>query len=71
MQQSYANNFSSESGIKELKKQDIFDLGIMLTLASLGGMDILNEDFLSKLPDIQSSCCLIHCIKTFSAKSQK
>jgi hypothetical protein len=52
MQQSYANNFSSEAGIKELKKQDLFDLGITLTLASLGGMDILNEDFLARLPNI-------------------
>ena len=43
----------------------------MLTLASLGGMDILNEEFLAKIPNIQTSCCLIHCIKTYCAKSQK
>lgn len=46
MQQSFANNFSAEVSLKELKKQDIFDLGIMLTLASLGGLEMVNEEFL-------------------------
>jgi len=46
MQQSYANNFSSEANLKELKKQDLFDLGILLTLAALGGLEMVNEEFL-------------------------
>jgi len=71
MQQSYANNFSTDISFKELKKQDLFDLGILLTLASTGGLEMINEEFLAKLPDIQSSCCLIHKIKTYSAKSEK
>ena len=44
MQQSYANNFSSEACVKELKKQDLFDLGIVLTLAATGGLEMINEE---------------------------
>jgi hypothetical protein len=35
-----------------LKKQDLFDLGILLTLASTGGLEMINEEFLAKIPDI-------------------
>ena len=63
MQQSYANSFSSEACVKELKKQDLFDLGVLLILASTGGFEFINEEFLGKIPDIQTSCCLIHAIK--------
>jgi hypothetical protein len=52
-----------------LKKQDLFDLGILLTLASTGGLEIISEEFLMKIPNIQSSCCLIHAIKNHSIKS--
>jgi len=52
MSASYANNFTSDSCHKELKKQDIFDLGILLTLAATGGFEFINEEFLSRLPGI-------------------
>ena len=65
MQQSYANNFSGEVSLKELKRQDLFDLGILLTLASIGGLEMVNEEFLAKVPHIQTSCCLLHAIKTY------
>jgi hypothetical protein len=52
MQQSFANNFSAEVSSKELKKLDLFDLGIILTLATLGGLDMINEEFLAKIPNI-------------------
>lgn len=71
MQQSYANNFSADVGQKELKKIDLFDLGIMLTHASLGGLDLINEEFLAKVPGIQSTCCLIHAIKNYLEKQEK
>lgn len=32
---------------------------------------MINEDFLMKIPDIQTSCCLIHAIKSFSNLSDK
>lgn len=71
MQQSYANNFSTEACVKELKKQDLFDLGVLLTLAATGGLEMINEEFLGKLPNMQTTCCLIHSIKNFSAKSER
>ena len=52
VQQSYANNFSQDQSLKELKKQDLFDLGILLTLASTGGLEIISEEFLMKIPNI-------------------
>ena len=68
MQQSFANNFTADASIKELKKLDLFDLGITLTLASIGGLEMINEEFLAKIPNIQTSCCLIHAIKSFHAQ---
>ena len=70
MQQSYANNFSADSGMKELKKIDLFDLGIMLTHASLGGLDLINEDFLAKIPEIQTQCCIIHAVNNYLLKTE-
>lgn len=43
----------------------------MLSLASIGGLEMINEEFLTKLPDIKTSCCLIHCLKTYQAKLNK
>jgi len=43
----------------------------MLTLAAIGGLEILDEDFLMKIPNIQSSCCLIHAVKRYSAKLEE
>jgi len=63
MQQSFANNFSADVGLKELKKNDLFDLGVMLTHAALGGLDLIGEEFVSKVPGLQSQCCLFHAVK--------
>jgi hypothetical protein len=71
MQQSYANNFSAEASQKELKKIDIYDLGIMLCHASLGGLDLINEEFLAKVPGIQTTCCIIHAIKNHLTRQDK
>ena len=64
--QSYANNFSSEISLKELRKQDLFDLGVMLVLAAMGGLEMIDEDFVASIPNIQSSCCLIHAVKNYA-----
>ena len=64
--QSYANNFSSEVSLKELRKQDLFDLGVMLILAAMGGLEMIDEEFLSRIPNIQSTCCLICAVKAYS-----
>ena len=41
----YANS------INELKKNDLFDLGVVLTICATGGFDMVNEDQLMKLAD--------------------
>ena len=41
----YANS------IIELKKNDLFDLGVVLTICATGGLDMVNEDQLTKLAD--------------------
>lgn len=42
-----------------------------MTLAATGGLEMINEEFLAKLPGIQTTCCMIHAIKNFSVKSSK
>ena len=48
--------------INELKKNDLFDLGIVLTICATGGLDMVNEEQLVKLVDLPSQCCLIHAL---------
>lgn len=50
------------NSIKELKKNDLFDLGIILTICALGGLDMVYEESLEKLCDFSNKCCLIHGI---------
>ena len=71
MHQSYANNFSAEACVKELKKQDLFDLGVLLILAATGDLEMINEEYLQKIPNIQTSCCLIHAVKNFAGTTDK
>lgn len=52
MQQSFANNFTADGGMKELKKIDLFDLGVVLTYAALGGLDLINDEFLGKVSNL-------------------
>lgn len=48
--------------INELKKMDLFDLGIVLTICATGGLDMINEDQLAKIADFGQECCLIHAL---------
>jgi len=41
------NNSASQENLLELKKLDLFDLGIILIVASTGGMDVISEEFIS------------------------
>ena len=50
------------ASMHELKKNDLFDLGIVLTICATGGLDMVNEEQLSKLVDLPSQCCLIHAL---------
>ena len=46
----------------------MFDLGVMLIMAAMGGLEMIDEEFLMRIPNIQSSCCLIHAVKDYSNK---
>lgn len=50
------------ASVNELKKNDLFDLGVMLTICATGGLDMVNEEQLSKLADFSQKCCLIHAL---------
>ena len=48
------------ASLEELKKNDFFDLGVLLTICATGGLDMVNEEYISKLSRFNQSCCLIH-----------
>ena len=51
------------NSINELKKMDLFDLGVVLTISATGGLDTINEEHLTRLTDFTSSCCFIHALE--------
>jgi len=51
------------NSIYELKKMDLFDLGVVLTICTTGGLDMVNEEHLARLTDFSRQCCLIHALK--------
>lgn len=38
---------SSSDNLMELKKLDLFDLGILLIIAATGGLDVISEEILT------------------------
>ena len=42
---------------------DLFDLGVVLTISATGGLDMINEEHLTRLTDFTSSCCFIHALE--------
>jgi hypothetical protein len=46
--------------MNELKKLDLFDLGVLLIIAATGGLDVISEEAINKIEDIQNTCCLLH-----------
>jgi energy-converting hydrogenase Eha subunit C len=39
-----SNDSNNSSPLKELKKLDLFDLGILLVIAATGGLDVISEE---------------------------
>ena len=63
------NSFYSQS-IKELKKYDLFDLGVVLLLCATSGFDMINEEYLEKLCDYSMQCCIIHAIQDINPQQE-
>jgi hypothetical protein len=40
---------SSSDNLIELKKLDLFDLGILLIIAATGGLDVISEEIISQI----------------------
>ena len=55
----------------ELRKLDLFDLGILLVIAATGGLDVISEEALSSLSNLSSSCCLLHAVSGDKQPSNK
>lgn len=53
----------------EMKKLDLFDLGVMLIIAATGGLDVISEESLGTLYNLSSSCCFLHAVQGAGAKS--
>ncbi len=58
------------NSINELKKYDLFDLSVVLTICATGGLDMVNEDHLARLADFSQACCLIHAINDVDTESE-
>lgn len=61
---------SSLSSDIELRKLDLFDLGVLLAVIATGGADVLSDEILSKLKNLNKHCCLFHAV-TQSKDSQE
>jgi hypothetical protein len=48
--------------LQELKKNDLFDLGVLLTICATDGIDMVNEEYVSQLHKLNTECCLAHAI---------
>lgn len=54
---------TSLQSIKELKKLDLFDIGVMLTICATGGLDVVSEEDIVKLTTYSNKCCIIHALE--------
>jgi hypothetical protein len=45
----FSTSNPNPTSLVELKKLDIFDLGLLLTICATGGLEVLSEDLLSSL----------------------
>jgi hypothetical protein len=49
--------------MQELKKLDIFDLGVLLVIAATGGLDVISEEALNSISNLLNSCCILHAVQ--------
>jgi hypothetical protein len=48
--------------MQELKKSDLFDLGVVLTICATDSLDMLNEEYIEKLCTWNQNCCIAHAV---------
>ncbi|CDW74770.1 protein kinase domain containing protein [Stylonychia lemnae] len=65
------NNTEQDSvQLQELKKLDLFDLGILLIIAATGGLDVISEESISGIQNLSNSCCILHAVQGQNKSSQ-
>jgi hypothetical protein len=66
IKEKFGGSSNNDSGgtiaFNELKKLDLFDLGIVLMVTATGGFEILSEEVLSQVGSLSNSCCLMHAL---------
>ena len=40
----------------------MFDLGVVLTICAIDGLDMVNEEYVAQLKKMNKQCCLAHAI---------
>ena len=60
---------SYSHSIQELKRNDLFDLGVVLIICATGGLDMVNEELLSKMCNFSQHCCFIHALSDIDTTS--
>ena len=66
LQQSSSNKFHEQAqnqSIHELKKNDLFDLGVLLTICATDGIDMVNEEYVGQLLKLNQELSLFTAIK--------
>lgn len=58
-----ASDYKESATFSELKKLDLFDLGVLLIIAATGGLDVFSEESIAGIPNLQSSCCILHAVQ--------
>lgn len=48
--------------ITEMKKFDLFDLGVLLIISATGGLDVISEESITSIQNLSSSCCILHAV---------
>jgi len=59
------------TSLSELKKQDLFDLGVVLTICATDGLDMVNEEYVSQLKKMNKQCCLAHAVRNVDENSSQ
>ena len=48
--------------LAEMKKMDLFDIGVTLVIAATGGLDVISEEALNHLHLLPTACCILHAV---------
>jgi len=59
-----------ENSISELKKIDLFDLGLVMLICATDGLNMVSEEYLEKMCDWKNQCCISHAVAQLDESKQ-